>query len=108
MLYVSVLTLGEIRRGIILQASASRRAELQAWLDRDVLTFFKGRVLDVDVDVADRWGAVTAKTRAMGTPIPVVDALLAATALHHNLTMVTRNTKDVIVTGVTVLNPWHL
>jgi predicted nucleic acid-binding protein len=107
LLFLSVLTLGEIRRGIVMQSSASRRSELEAWLDNDVVRFFQGRILDVDSEVAKRWGLVTASMRARGTPLPVGDALLAATALHYSLILVTRNTRDVVATGVPVLNPWQ-
>ena len=108
LLYLSVITLGEIRRGIELQPSATRRARLQAWLDSDVRRMFRGRTLDINAEIAERWGVITAKARAIGRPLPVGDALLAATALEHNLTLVTRNTKDVATTGVPTLNPWEL
>ncbi len=107
LLFLSVLTIGEIRRGITLQANSARRAQLEAWLNADVLTFFGRRILGVDHQIADRWGIISAKARAAGTPLPVVDALLSATALHHNLTLVTRNTRDVVATGASVLNPWE-
>jgi predicted nucleic acid-binding protein len=107
LMYISVLTIGEIRRGIALQSNAARQARLQAWLEGDVLIVFRGRTLEVDVEIADRWGAITADARRRGTPMPVIDSLLAATALHHNLTFATRNTKDVASTGVSVVNPWE-
>ncbi|MGH9793179.1 MAG: type II toxin-antitoxin system VapC family toxin [Candidatus Acidiferrales bacterium] len=105
LLHLSVLTLGEIRRGIALLRDALRRVALEAWLDSDLALRFAGRILPIDEAVADRWGHLTA--RAHPRPLPVIDALLAATALHHNLTLVTRNTKDVAATGVPVFNPWQ-
>lgn len=108
LLYLSVITLGEIRRGIELQSSPTRRARLQAWLDSDVRAMFRGRTLEVNADIAERWGVITAKARAAGKTLSLGDALLAATAREHNLTLVTRNTKDMAITGVPILNPWEL
>lgn len=105
LLYLSVLTLGEIRKGIDLIEGASRRVELEAWLDYDLVSRFAGRILAVDEAVADRWGRLAARA-GRRTQLPVIDGLLSATALHHNLTLVTRNTKDVAATGVPVFNPW--
>ena len=105
LLYLSVLTLGEIRKGIAVLRDASRRVGLEAWLDGDLAVRFAGRILAIDRAVADRWGRLAAQTGSKW-PLPVIDGLLAATAVHHNLTLVTRNTKDVVETGVPVFNPW--
>jgi len=105
LLYLSVLTLGEIRIGITSLKDASRRVTLEAWLDSDLLLRFAGRVLPIDQAVADRWGRLAAEAMPKSA-LPVIDGLLAATALHHNLTLVTRNIRDVAVTGVPVFNPW--
>ena len=107
LLYLSVLTLGEIRRGIATLPQSRRRATLEAWLDRDLLARFEGRILAVDLDVADRWGLLTATARNTGTVLPVIDGLLAATALEHNLTLVTRDTGQIPSLGVAVFNPWE-
>ena len=104
--YLSVLTVGEIRCGIAALPQASRRAILEAWLEADLRIRFEGRILPIDEGIADRWGRITAEASARKTPLPVIDGLLAATAFHHNLTLVTRNTKDVSPTGVPVFNPW--
>lgn len=106
LLYLSVLCLGEIRKGIAALPVASRRVSLEAWLDHDLILRFAGRILDIDRAVADRWGRMTAKSITANSPLPVIDGLLAATAMQHNLTLVTRNTKDVSVTGVALFNPW--
>jgi predicted nucleic acid-binding protein len=106
LLHVSVLTLGEIRKGIASLRDASRRVRLEAWLDSDLVLRFAERILLIDRAVADRWGRITAEASAAKSPLPVIDGLLAATALDHNLTLVTRNTKDVAVTGVPVFDPW--
>lgn len=103
--YVSVLTLGEIRKGIALLKELKRQVELQAWLEADLVLRFAGRILSVDSTAADRWGRLTAQVGSK-TALRVIDGLMAATALHHNLTFVTRNTKDVARTGVPFFNPW--
>ena len=105
LLYLSVLTFDEIRKGIAALQNASRRAALEAWLDGDLSWRFTNRILSIDQAVADRWGRLAAQAGAK-SPLPVIDGLLAATALHYNLTLVTRNTKDVAATGVPVFNPW--
>jgi predicted nucleic acid-binding protein len=107
LLYLSVLTLGEIRRGIAALPQSRRRATLEAWLDKDLRTRFEGRILVIDQEVADRWGLLTAAARNMGIVLPVIDGLLAATALEHNLTLVTRDTGQIPSMGVAVFNPWE-
>jgi len=103
---LSVLTLGEIRKGIDSLPGSSRRTALGSWLNHDLLIRFADRILDVDQAVADRWGRLVAAAVAAKQLLPVIDGLLAATAIHHNLTLVTRNAKDVALTGVPVINPW--
>jgi len=103
LLYLSVLTMGEIRKGITSHPDAARRVKLEAWLSRDLKQRFLGRILSLDENVADRWGVIVGLA---ATPIPVIDGLLAATAFEHNLTLVTRNSSDVSATGVPLFNPW--
>jgi predicted nucleic acid-binding protein len=79
---------------------------LEAWLDSDLTLRFGDRILPIDRTVADRWGRLAADAVTARTPLPVIDGLLAATALDQNLTLVTRNTKDVGITGVPLFNPW--
>jgi predicted nucleic acid-binding protein len=107
LLYLSVLTLGEIRRGIASLPQSRRRATQEAWLDRDLQARFEGRILTIDREVADRWGLLTAAARESGIALPVIDGLLAATALEHNLTLVTRDTGQIPSMGVAVFNPWE-
>jgi predicted nucleic acid-binding protein len=107
LLYLSVLTLGEIRRGIASLPQSRRRATLGAWLDKDLRARFEGRFLVIDQEVADRWGLLTAAARSSGIVLPVIDGLLAATALEHNLTLVTRDTGQIPSMGVAVFNPWE-
>jgi predicted nucleic acid-binding protein len=106
LLYLSVLTLGEIRKGIALLPDASRRGSLETWLDHELVLRFADRILAIDQAVADRWGRIAAQALRAKSALPVIDGLLAATAMRHNLTLVTRNTKDVAATGVAVFNPW--
>lgn len=103
-LYLSVLTLGEVRKGIELVAEPERRRVLIDWLETELAVFFFGRILPVDAAVADSWGRLVAKA---GRPLPAIDSLLAATALEHDLVLVTRNTKDLENQGVTLINPWN-
>ncbi len=107
LMYLSVLTLGEIRKGIALVRDAARRVVLETWLDSDLILRFAERILPIDRAVADRWGRLAAAAATAKSMLPVIDGLLAATALDQNLTLVTRNTKDIIVTGVPVFNPWN-
>jgi len=106
-LYLSVLTLGEIRRGVAALAQGTRRTRLESWIEIDLKARFHGRILAVDAGIADRWGLLAADARRRGKPLPVIDGLLASTALHHNLTIVSRNIKDFSGARVAVLNPWE-
>jgi hypothetical protein len=102
-LYLSVLTLGGLRKGVEGVADANRRTALVDWLEAELPTFFTGRVLPVDAQVADRWGRLVA---AANRPVPAIDSLLAATAAHHGLSLVTRNVPDFADFGLEVINPW--
>ena len=106
-LYLSVLTLGEIRKGIENLAESRRRRELVEWLEVDLRKRFANRILPVDFETADLWGRLAGAMRRHGTPLPVLDALLAATAQRYGLTVVSRNTRDFLNAGVSVLNPWQ-
>jgi predicted nucleic acid-binding protein len=107
LLYFSVVTFGEIRKGIASRPDAARRAQLETWLSL-LANRFSSRILPIDLGVADRWGHLAGKCKMRGVTLPVVDGLLAATALHYDLTLVTRNVKDVQGTGVDTLDPWNL
>lgn len=102
-LYLSVLTLGEIQRGVEAMLESPRKQALSDWLETELPAFFAGRVLDVNATVAARWGSLLARA---GRPLPTIDSLLAATALRHGLTLVTRNVADFADTGVSLFNPW--
>jgi predicted nucleic acid-binding protein len=105
-LYLSVLTLGEIRKGIAALPQSKRRTRLETWLEMDVTIRFTGRILPVDAAITDRWGVLAADAKRKGRALSVIDGLLAATALHHNLTIVSRNADDFAGTGVLIVNPW--
>jgi len=105
-LYVSVLTIGEIRLGIELLPPSKRRSDLEQWLEMELPEWFEGRVLPVDQSVAERWGLLRAQGQTRGRPLSVIDALLAATALQHGLTLVSRNVSDFSVVGLDLVNPW--
>jgi predicted nucleic acid-binding protein len=108
LLYLSVLAIGEIRKGIHALPVSHKRSLLESWLANDLVLRFTGRILQVNLDVAERWGMISAQAKTAGTPLAVMDGLMAATALHHNLTLVTRNLKDVRIAGINTLNPWQL
>ena len=107
LLYLSVLTLGEIRKGVAALPQSARRTELESWLESDLQLRFSKRILSIDGSVADRWGNLAGLALKDGHRLSVVDGLLAATAIHHNLTLVTRNIGDTAATGVAVFNPWQ-
>ena len=107
LLYLSVLTLGEIRKGLAVLPQSKRRTRLESWLEVELQTRFSGRILAIDEAVADRWGLLAARARRRGTPLGIIDGLLAATAVHHNLTVVSRNVSDFTIAQVPVVNPWE-
>ena len=104
-LYLSVMTLGEIRPGVASLPQSKKRTRLESWLEVDLQSRFAGRILAIAGAVADRWGWIMAQAQAKGMTLPVVDGLIAATALHHKLTAVTRNVRDYTVAGLSVINP---
>jgi len=107
LLYLSVLTLGEIRKGIATLPAGQRRTHLEAWLELELKSRFAGRILSIDVGIADRWGILAATAKRTGRALAAIDGLLAATALHHNLTLVTRNVADFSSTAIPLVNPWE-
>ena len=103
-LFLSVLTLGELQKGISSLADSRRRRRLASWLDREIRPWFAARLLPVDERVAVRWGRLQAQ---VGQPLPAIDSLIAATALEHGLVLATRNTQDMVRTGASLFNPWE-
>ena len=106
-LFLSVITFAEIRHGLEDMLAGRRRDALLSWLAEDLPARFEGRILNVDLPVAHAWGKLMSRSRKMGVNLGVVDALFAATAETHGLTLVTRNTKHFEKMGSTLLNPWR-
>lgn len=105
-LYLCTITLGELKRGIEKLDAGKFQAYLKDWLEQRVIDRFAARTITLDAEVALRWGLLQAQTAKAGKPMPVIDSLIAATALTHELTLVTRNTKDMDAGEVSLLNPW--
>ncbi len=105
-MHLSVLTFAEIRYGIEKLPQGSRRERLRRWMDTDLADRFEGRILGVDRTIAELWGVIMARGFAVSVRLPVMDTLLAATAEHHGMTMVTRNIRDFARAGVATLDPW--
>lgn len=107
-LNLSVLTVGEIRKGLAGLAQGRRRTRLETWLEVELQARFAGRILPIEAAIADRWGLIAAEAKRKGKVLSVIDGLLAATALHHNLTVVSRNASDFTNAQVQVVNPWEM
>lgn len=105
-LYLSVVTIGELEKGIAKLPDSPKRLVLEQWVRRDLPERFRARLLSIDAGVASRWGAIAGASEARGQPLPVVDALIAATALVHGLVVVTRNTEDLERCGARCFDPW--
>jgi predicted nucleic acid-binding protein len=104
-LFMSVLTIGEIRKGLSAIPQAKKKLDLEKWFV-DLKYRFTGRLLNIDDSVAEQWGILSAAARKQGKPLSVVDGLLAATAISHNLILVTRNVNDFAIDKLSILNPW--
>lgn len=104
--HASVVTVGEICKGIAALPESNKRRELRDWLDLVMRPWFAGRLLPVTEEIAERWGILTAEERHRGRQLTMADGLIAATALEHGLTLATRNVKDFEHLGVSILNPW--
>jgi tRNA(fMet)-specific endonuclease VapC len=105
-LFVSVVSLGEIFKGLTILPESKRRQQLQQWLDETLRPWFEGRILPVSEPIAERWGILAGECQLKGRPIKAADGLIAATALEHGLTIVTRNVRDLSGLGMSVYNPW--
>lgn len=105
-LFISVITIGEIQKGISRLPHSKKRKQLEHWIEFDLRERFRNRILPIVENVALLWGKVIGESERKGKRIPVIDALIAATALKNNLTVVTHDTKDIIATGVNFYNPW--
>jgi predicted nucleic acid-binding protein len=106
-LHISVISLGEIVKGIALLAESKRRTGLEQWLRDTLRPWFKGRILPVSESIAQRWGLLAGRCQLAGRPLKIADGLIIATALEHDLTVVTRNVRDFESLGAELLNPWN-
>lgn len=104
--FLSVVTFAELRHGIERLAAGARRRRLDEWLRKDLPARFEGRIVEVDGAIADEWGRLVAHCETRGRPIQAMDALIAATAQVHGLTLVTRNTADFQPSVKSLLDPW--
>jgi toxin FitB len=107
-LFLSVLTIGELQKGISKLADGVKKEKLQDWVEHDLADRFAGRLLDVDMDTALAWGKLQGEAEQKGEKLPVMDSLIAATAASHGLFVVTRNTKDLERCQAKVFDPWVL
>ena len=107
-LFISVIVLGEIQKGIARLSDSKKKQSLQIWLEQDLTDRFYGRILPVDAQVALEWGLLLGDFSRKGKSIPVIDGLLAATAICYHCTLVTRNTQDFAFDAIKVLDPWNL
>ena len=106
-LYLSVIAIGEIRKGIEKLPDSRRKAVLEDWLNDHLLVRFGERILPIDTDVMLTWGQLAGALELAGKAMPAIDSLLAATALHGNFHLVTRNEADFKDAGVPIVNPWR-
>lgn len=105
-LYLSVITFGELKKGVVKLPDSKKKKDLNLWIKKDLNERFKGRVLDITMEVSDKWGEILAKAEKKGQALPAIDSLIAATALVHGFSVVTRNTRDMRNSGVELINPW--
>jgi toxin FitB len=107
-LYLSVISIGEIQRGIQRLPESHRRLRLLSWLHDDLLLRFDGRVLAIDTDVMLAWGKLVASQELKGRALPFADSLIAAQAIHFRCALATRNEADFEGCGIVVINPWNV
>jgi toxin FitB len=104
--FISVVTLAELRHAIERMPAGARRERLDVWLSEQVPARFETRILPVDAEAANSWGRVMARGQVAGRPVGTMDAFIAATAECHDLTLVTRNVSDFDALGIRLINPW--
>ena len=105
-MYLSVITFGELRKGVQKLPNSKKRAALNSWINDDLQFRFKNRILNIGLEEVNKWGEILAEAEKTGEPIPAIDALIAASALVHDLHVVTRNVSDMEASGVEIINPW--
>jgi toxin FitB len=105
-LYLSIISIGEIAKGISKLTASQRKDSLEIWLHQTLPDRFAGRILGIDIQTMLLWGEVVGKLEQQGRKLPVLDSLIAAIALQNSLFLVTRNENDFVGTGVLIINPW--
>lgn len=105
-LFLSVITIGELEKGIAKLPGSAMQTTLEQWVRRELADRFRDRLLVIDSNITARWGAMVGLSEARGQPLPVIDSLIAATSLQHDLTVVTRNKDDLERCGARCFNPW--
>jgi toxin FitB len=106
-LYISVLTIGEIHKGIEKLSASKKKEKLHDWVKYDLRERFENRIIDFDLQTATTWGKIQAESERLGQSLPAIDGLIAATGITYNLIVATRNTKDMEISGVSLVNPWE-
>jgi predicted nucleic acid-binding protein len=104
--YLSVITIGEITKGIEKLPNSKRKQELSVWLENELLIRFQENLIELDVNILVQWGKLNARLESRGEVMPAIDSLIAASALEQGLILVTRNVSDFEGTGIEILNPW--
>ncbi|MGA7279996.1 MAG: type II toxin-antitoxin system VapC family toxin [Desulfocapsaceae bacterium] len=105
-LYISVLTIGEMVKGVEKLPESKNKKALLIWLNEDLRLRFENRIIDLDVNILTTWGRIQAASEKIGQPMPAIDSLIAATAITYTLTVVTRNIKDMQISGASLFDPW--
>ena len=105
-LYLSVLTFGEIEKGIEKSPDEARKRKLQLWVEEDLKKRFEGRIVPINIDISVKWGTIQGNAELLGKPMPAIDGLIAVSGLVHNCIVVTRNVSDMEQSTVELLNPW--
>lgn len=106
-LFLSVLTFGEIHKGIEKMPTSKKKTRLHNWVEIELRERFKNRIIDFNLEVATIWGKIQALSEMQGKAMPTIDGQIAATGLAYSLTIVTRNTSDMQISGVELYNPWE-
>lgn len=106
-LFLSVISMGELRKGLTMMPPSSRRSQLEKSVEEHIPAWFAGRILPITQSIAERWGVLEGRRQLMGRPPGVPDGQIAATALEHSLAVATRNVKDFEGMGVSIVNPWE-
>jgi predicted nucleic acid-binding protein len=104
--YISVLTFGELHKGVEKLPESKKKESLRIWMEDDLINRFKNRIIAIDMRISIIWGKILCAAEKIGRPMPAIDSLIAASGIARNLTVVTRNVTDMEQSGVNLLNPW--